>query len=36
VGQKLRWYRDRTFKRRGINALPLPAPLLAELPNAPR
>jgi type IV secretion system protein VirD4 len=35
VGQKLRWYRDRTFKRRGINALPLPAPLLTELPDAP-
>jgi type IV secretion system protein VirD4 len=36
VGQKLRWYRDRTFKRRGLKALPLPAPLLAELPDAPK
>jgi type IV secretion system protein VirD4 len=36
VGQKLRWYRDRTFKRRGIKALPLPAPLLGELPDAPK
>jgi type IV secretion system protein VirD4 len=36
VGQKLCWYRDRTFKRRGINALPLPAPLLAELPDIPK
>jgi hypothetical protein len=36
VGQKLRWYRDRTFKRRGLTALTLPAPLLAELPDAPK
>ena len=36
VGQKLRWYGDRTFRRRGLAALPLPAPLLAELPDTPR
>jgi type IV secretion system protein VirD4 len=36
VGQKLRWYRDRTFKRRGIQAMPLPAPLLADLPDTPK
>jgi type IV secretion system protein VirD4 len=36
VGQKLRWYRDRTFKPRRLEALPLPAPLGVALPDAPR
>jgi type IV secretion system protein VirD4 len=36
VGQKLRYYRDRTFKSRRLAALPLPAPLVGVLPDAPR
>jgi type IV secretion system protein VirD4 len=36
VGQKLRYYRDKTFKRRQLQALPLPAPLNIELQDAPR
>ncbi len=36
VGQKLRWYRDKTFKPRRLQALPLPAPLEIELQDAPR
>jgi type IV secretion system protein VirD4 len=35
VGEKLRYYRDRTFKRRCSEALPLPAPLTGALPDAP-
>jgi type IV secretion system protein VirD4 len=35
VGEKLRYYRDRTFKRRRSEALPLPAPLSGALPDAP-
>ena len=36
VGQKLRYYRDKTFKRRQLDALPLPAPLDVVLQDAPR
>lgn len=36
VGQKLRWYRDKTFAPRHLPALPLPAPLTMVLPEAPR
>lgn len=36
VGQKLRYYRDRTFRKRRFEALPLPAPLSGALPDAPR
>ena len=36
VGQKLRYYRDKTFKPRRLEALPLPAPLAMVLPDAPR
>ena len=36
IGQKLRYYRDRTFKSRRLAALPLPAPLVGVLPDAPR
>ena len=35
VGEKLRYYRDKTFKRRRSEALPLPAPLTGALPDAP-
>jgi type IV secretion system protein VirD4 len=35
VGRKLRYYRDRTFKHRRLEALPLPAPLVEVLPEAP-
>ena len=36
IGQKLRYYRDKTFKSRRLAALPLPAPLVGVLPDAPR
>jgi hypothetical protein len=36
IGQKLRYYRDKTFKARRLTALPLPAPLVGVLPDAPR
>jgi hypothetical protein len=36
VGQKLRDYRDKSFKQRRLEALPLPAPLAELLPEAPR
>lgn len=36
VGKKLRYYRDKTFKRRQLQALPLPAPLDVELQDALR
>lgn len=36
IGQKLRYYRDKTFKARRLAALPLPAPLMGVLPDAPR
>ena len=36
VGQKLRYYRDKTFKQRQLASLPLPAPLAEVLPEAPR
>ena len=36
IGQKLRYYRDKTFKARRLAALPLPAPLAGVLPDAPR
>jgi type IV secretion system protein VirD4 len=36
VGQKLRYYRDKTFKQRRLEALSLPAPLAMVLPDAPR
>ena len=36
IGQKLRYYRDKTFKARSLAALPLPAPLVGVLPDAPR
>ena len=36
IGQKLRYYRDKTFKARRLAALPLPAPLVGVLPDAPR
>jgi len=35
IGEKLRYYRDKTFKKRQSEALPLPAPLTEILPNAP-
>ncbi len=36
VGRKLRYYRDRDFKRRLHPAVPLPEPLAMALPDAPR
>jgi type IV secretion system protein VirD4 len=35
VGEKLRYYRDKTFRSRRQEPLPLPAPLTTPLPDAP-
>ncbi len=36
IGQKLRYYRDKTFKARRSKALTLPAPLTDPLPDTPK
>ena len=35
IGEKLRYYRDKTFKSRRQEPLPLPAPFTTPLPDAP-